>query len=292
MKLTRRQLRSLILESLEEEISGNETEDDPQNLSYFGEGIVLLSKTRDIDKMEENHQAGWLAKNCGFVMIGQGGFRNVFHLDNMPEYAVKVAYTYSDSYEGMGNNYNKTEIEVFNKHPEIFPRVYVYDQEQYNWYVLDRLVPISSSEELGRVAINAYTSFKTISQDVLTQHEYVTASEIEALLGELLNSCLVKVGPGKEGYKFSAQDMIKAMKEIETFAPSYIDAEYGAAYPALSGMLSDPVYQRKFINDIESDQKFLKFFIVANDLGLNDLGMQNVGTNAAGDKLLVLDHSA
>lgn len=293
MKISKTKLRKLIIEAInpefEEDFAGDNTLSDPQNLSYFGEGIVLLSQTTDIDKMEELHQAAWLRKNCGFVRIGGGGFRNVFYIDELPQYAVKVAFTFSSSYADMGKEHNKKEVEVFNSYPQIFPRVYAYDKKQYTWYIVDRQVTIGSNAELGKVAINAYQSFNTVSNDIVQAYPNIKVEDTAPLFGEILDIVLMKVG---SGYKFSSNDIIDVVKDISTYAPSYVEAEYGEVYPALLEMLKDPVYYQKFMKEFEVDQKFVSFFVLCDRLGLNDLGIGNVGTNVARDRLMVLDHSA
>lgn len=293
MKIKKSRLIKLIIESInlefEEDLGEENSLSDPQNLSYFGEGIVVLSQTNDIDKMEEHHQAAWLSKNCGLVRIGGGGFRNVFYIDELPQYAVKVAYTYSSSYSNMGKDHNKKEVEVFNSYPQIFPRVYAYDKKQYNWYIVDRLIPISSNTEMGKLAINAYKSFNAIARDIANAYSDIQVEDAAPFFGEILDIMLMKIG---EGYEFNANDIMGVINDMSTYGKSYVASEYGAVYPALLEMLKDSSYYQKFLKEFRTDQNLVNFFVLSEQLGLNDLGMGNVGTNAAGDRLIVLDHSA
>jgi len=279
MRITKRQLLRLIKESIE----------DSQNLSYFGEGIMLLSQTVDIDQMPEQHQIGWLEKNCDLSQLGYGGFRNVFALNNMPDLVVKVAYTYSSGYKGMGRKMNMSEVALFNQHPDVFPRVYAYDKKQGNWFVADRAKTIDSGEDLGRVAIKLYSSFSAVARDILSVDSSISQEGINSLLGDMFDDFLRVIPEGDAD--FDGQYVVDVFKDFSTWSPGYLES-FDGSFEVLTDLLTDSAYVERFKMYFESDQKLLTFLSKAKSLGMNDLGPGNVGTDFGETRLLVLDYQA
>jgi len=104
-----------------------------QESAYFGDGVAQLMDDPLVafdDKNKErleldgrgNVNRKWMEDNIG-PFLGAGHSRAAFELENNPSLVLKIA---SDAIDG-GVFTNKKEIELFNKYPEFFPKVYISD---------------------------------------------------------------------------------------------------------------------------------------------------------------------
>tara|TARA_R100000152_G_C6742809_1_gene166557 strand:- start:48 stop:1001 length:954 start_codon:yes stop_codon:yes gene_type:complete len=130
MKLTKQKLYKLILE----ELSSSEEE-------YYGSNFSQMTKGNDAF---EDPDFAWIKKNVG-KELGKGGSRIVFELGK--DKVVKIAY---GDEEQDGRQTNFIEGKIFNKHPNIFPRVYAFDPDG-KWMVCDRVevVPYKEADPDG-----------------------------------------------------------------------------------------------------------------------------------------------
>ena len=262
-----------------------------QSITYFGEGIVNLSQTTDIDKMPEKHQKGWLEKNCDVTRLGGGSFRNVFVLNSMPEFVVKVAYTRQTNWVNEGRKYNKIEIEQFNRYNEMFPRVYAYDKKQYCWFIADREIPIEDEETLGEVVINTFSSFNTISQQIKNSgvNIDIDKSHIKRMFAMIMSDLLWRESETPD--KLTGQKIVDLFNNLRGYSRDYL-ISIQTAFIALINLMLDPDYGASMKNIFESDTKLMHFFNMIKQLKMNDLAYGNIGTNVNHDRLIILDHSA
>jgi len=294
MKITRRQLIQVIKESFDDDFDENFGPEFnvgyDQSIAYFGEGIVKLSQTIDIDKMYKEHQTRWLEKNCDITYLGGGSFRNVFILNNMPDFVVKVAYKSSWSPED-GRKFNKTEINQFNRYNEMFPRVYAYDKRQYCWFVADREIPITDEETLGKVIINTFSSFNTIAQQIKNSgvNIDVDKSHIKRMFAMIMSDLLWHESETSD--KLTGQKIVDLFNNLRGYSRDYL-ISIQTAFIALINLMLDPDYLETMKNIFESDTKLMHFFNMIKQLKMNDLAYGNIGTNVNHDRLIILDHSA
>jgi len=155
MKLTRRQLRKLILEYSEPE------------KKYFGKGITALIENPDMLYVVQNGEQvlnrPWLEANVG-RRFGGGSFRDAYEILGRDDLILKISNRMDDPSPDAGVDYsaeaeisNQNELDFFNRFPEFFPKVYAYEREPDGsprlslprWLVIEKAKVITTWEEMG-----------------------------------------------------------------------------------------------------------------------------------------------
>lgn len=312
MKITRGQLIRVIKESFdddsEEDLSPEFNIDYDQSITYFGEGVVKLSQTTDIDSMQKDHQIGWVEKNCDMSHVGSGTFRNTFVLNDAPEYVVKIAYLINANDEhpstsGMGRSYNKREIETFNKYPEIFPRVYEYDKRQHCWFIVDKVdvIDMDNITDFGKIIINTFSCYERLANFLKSLNSNIKEEHILYYIANNFKNNLVSRPPEYVDYKYVGDMKVDGdlflylldnLFHNMTKPKDWQVKDWKTAFDTL-----EIIHNNSELADIvkkifDEDQNIKKFFNLVETLGLNDLYVDgNLGTNKNKDKIIVLDHS-
>ena len=155
MKLTRSQLRKLILEYSAPE------------KKYFGKGITALIENPDmlyvVQDGEQVLNRPWLEKNVG-RRFGGGSFRDAYEIAGSDDLILKISNRMDDPSPDAGIDYsaeseisNQNELYFFNRFPEFFPKVYAYEREPDGsprlslprWLVIEKAKVITTWEEMG-----------------------------------------------------------------------------------------------------------------------------------------------
>jgi len=155
MKLTRRQLRKLILEYSAPE------------KKYFGKGITALIENPDMLYVVQNGEQvlnrPWLEANVG-RRFGGGSFRDAYEIAGSNDLILKISNRMDDPSPDAGIDYsaeseisNQNELDFFNRFPEFFPKVYAYEREPDGsprlslprWLVIEKANVITTWEEMG-----------------------------------------------------------------------------------------------------------------------------------------------
>ena len=155
MKLTRKQLRKLILEYSAPE------------KKYFGKGIAALIENPDMLYVVQNGEQvlnrPWLEANVG-RRLGGGSFRDAYEILGRDDLILKISNRMDDPSPDAGIDYsaeaelsNQNELDFFNRFPEFFPKVYAYEREPDGsprlslprWLVIEKAKVITTWEEMG-----------------------------------------------------------------------------------------------------------------------------------------------
>ena len=155
MKITRRQLRKLILEYSAPE------------KKYFGKGITALIENPDMLYVVQNGEQvlnrPWLEKNVG-RRFGGGSFRDAYEILGRDDLILKISNRMDDPSPKAGIEYsaeselsNQSELDFFNRFPDFFPKVYAYEREPDGsprlslprWLVIEKAKVITTWEEMG-----------------------------------------------------------------------------------------------------------------------------------------------
>lgn len=168
MKLTRRQLRKLILEYSETE------------KTYFGSGITALIENPDkiyIYKEDEfgNHNQflnDELLKKVG-KRKGGGFYRDTYFIDANEDLLLKISNRNDDRSKKAGIEYstaaeemNQNEIDFFNQYPEFFPKIYIHERapdgnirpSMPRWFVVEKVEVLNDYEEMNEQIIKVFPS--------------------------------------------------------------------------------------------------------------------------------------
>jgi hypothetical protein len=155
VKLTRKQLRKLILEYSAPE------------KKYFGKGIAALIENPDMLYVVQNGEQvlnrPWLEANVG-RRLGGGSFRDAYEILGRDDLILKISNRMDDPSPDAGIDYsaeaelsNQNELDFFNRFPEFFPKVYAYEREPDGsprlslprWLVIEKAKVITTWEEMG-----------------------------------------------------------------------------------------------------------------------------------------------
>ena len=155
MKLTRKQLRKLILEYSAPE------------KKYFGKGIAALIENPDMLYVVQNGEQvlnrPWLEANVG-RRLGGGSFRDAYEILGRDDLILKISNRMDDPSPDAGIDYsaeaelsNQNELDFFNRFPNFFPKVYAYEREPDGsprlslprWLVIEKAKVITTWEEMG-----------------------------------------------------------------------------------------------------------------------------------------------
>lgn len=138
MKLLKKYIKALILESMDDVIEST----DP--LDWIDDAFQDYRSWRDEDG-EKSADEYWAmfdaAKSFGLTYLGRGSARRVFAIDN--DKVIKLAV----DQKGIAQN----KIEAFaGKDPfahKILASVYQYDNVNFSWIIAERLNPLNNGEE-------------------------------------------------------------------------------------------------------------------------------------------------
>ena len=319
VELTKSQLKDIIKEELtkflaemskeEEKFFGDEIKalvDNPDELYY-----VKKVKPRNpyVDSEERQFlNRRWIEQNVGKYM-GGGSFRDAYQIKSHPDKILKISNRYmqyepddGQEYSTVAEETNMLEIEMFNKYPGYFPKVYISDKEIQGiprWLVIEKVEVIEYMTEFIR---QVQRSFKSIPKSY-----------------KLINELVAEYLPSKSGDFPSSYNTGREIDEDQWTMVSWLAVGYNDSN-RLKDVLKDlPVWDemygdvlkrdvdsvideevlldeavRKVWKILTSDQYLIKFWDMVNDLHIeyNELRPGNVGTDLeTRTKFLIIDIS-
>jgi hypothetical protein len=195
-----------------------------------------------------------------FNWAGSGAFRYVIGINGDDSFVVKIARGYR------GSMMNESESNKQLEFGGLFPKVHhhgsgtaekdrPYKGSEYDWVVMDKVLPIKSSEELIQF-------FPELSKELEEQN--ILANSV---LGRLLHWSSHNEG-GKERMDFAFINPLKA----------YVHTGEAGIIKLMESAKKDPMFRR------------LSMLSAKLNIDAKDLGIGNLGTNHKGE-LMVLDAS-
>ena len=310
MKLTRRQLRKLILEY-------SETEQ-----TYFGAGITALikhpNKIYKEDEFGNQVLNDELLKKVG-KRKGGGFYRDTYFIDDNENLLLKISNRNDDPSKDAGIDYatqaemtNQYEIDFFNKYPDFFPKVYIHEREpdgttrlsMPRWFVVEKVKVIESIEEMNEKIVETFPS-------IAAAYNYLTLwLDIKsALLYEGIPSVFeadkekLRLREDKENWiqllfftailkNFKSGTLFERLMNLNVWKAKNMTFDQKISY-------IDNKIMRIIEKIVLSDRKILEFHRLLTDLNnvedstfeFNEISPGNVGTDLNGEGFKLIDIS-
>jgi hypothetical protein len=318
-QMTRDQFNQMIKEELtnfleemskeEEQFFGEEIKalvDNPDELYY-----IKTVKSRNPYDDEEERQflnRRWIEENIGRY-LGGGSFRDAYQIKSHPDKILKISNRYlqnepldGQEYSTVAEETNTLEIELFNKYPGYFPKVYISDQEIQGvprWLVIEKAEVIEWQSDFIRQLVR---SFKSIPKSY---------NLINELIAEYFSSTSADFPPSYNGGRqidaeewamvswlavgYNDPERIKnILKDLPVWNEKYGDpAQQSAERVADEEVLLDMAVEKVW-KVLTTDQYLVKLWDMINDLHIDyaELREGNVGTDIeTRTKFLIIDIS-
>ena len=178
MKLSKDNIRRIIREELtkflaemskeEEKFFGDEIKalvDNPDEL-YYVKNVKPRNPYVDLEERQFLNRR-WIEDNIGKYM-GGGSFRDAYQIKSHPDKILKISNRYlqhdpldGQEYTTIAEETNALEIEMFNKYPDYFPKVYISDKEKQGiprWLVIEKVKIIEYQSEFIRQLVRSFKS--------------------------------------------------------------------------------------------------------------------------------------
>jgi hypothetical protein len=316
VKLTRKQLRKLILEYSAPE------------KNYFGKGITALIEHPD--KLYKEDEFGnqvldreWIEKNVGHF-IASGGFRDTYNVDgsSKPPLVLKISNRVDDPSKKAGIEYsseaeitNQLELETFNKFNDygFFPNVYPGERNMDGtprlslprWLLVEKVNVIETLEEMEDqikkvfpgvedayntlnlwFELTPYYHPNNVSKAVLEADKEIMNLSNVGLWIQILFQTAIKGGNIHSGTLFETLMSLKVWDEM------------GLSFDQKNKIINDEILseiQKDFINDFN----IIKFNRVIKDaltqtgyfFDYNEIAPGNVATDLKGNGFKLIDIS-
>ena len=319
MELTKSQLKDVIKEELtkflaemskeEEKFFGDEIKalvDNPDEL-YYVKKVKPRNPYVDLEERQFLNRR-WIEENVG-KYLGGGSFRDAYQIKSHPDKILKISNRYlqhdpldGQEYTTIAEDTNALEIELFNKYPGYFPKVYISDKEKQGiprWLVIEKVKVIEWQTEFIQQLVR---SFKSIPKSYNLMNN---------LIAEYLPSTKADFPPSYNGgreidaerWAYTAWISVgynepERLKDILKDLPVW-DEKYGDVLKRdVDQVIDEEVLLdeavRKVWKVLTSDQYLVKFWDMVNDLDIeyNELRPGNVGTDLeTRTKFLIIDIS-
>lgn len=319
MKLSTNQLSRIVKEEIdkflaemskeEEKFFGDEIKalvDNPDELYY-----VKTVKPRNTYADEEERQflnRRWIEENVGKYM-GGGSFRDAYQIKSHPDKILKISNRYlqhepldGQEYSTIAEETNALEIEMFNKYPGYFPKVYISDKEKQGiprWLVIEKANVIEYQSEFIRQIVRSFKSipksynlvnnliaeyFPSTSADFPSS--YNTGREIDAEQWAFVSWIAV-------GYN-EPERLKDVLKDLPVWDEMYGDVLKRDVDRVIDEEILLDEAVRKVWKVLTSDQYLVKFWDMVNTLNIeyNELRPGNIGTDfKTRTKFLIIDIS-
>ena len=318
-QMTRDQFNQMIKEELtkflaemskeEEKFFGDEIKalvDNPDEL-YYVKNVKPRNPYVDLEERQFLNRR-WIEENVGKYM-GGGSFRDAYQIRSHPDKILKISNRYlqhdpldGQEYSTIAEETNALEIEMFNKYPGYFPKVYISDKEKQGiprWLVIEKVKVIEYRSEFIRQLVR---SFKSISKSY---------NLINDLIAEYLPSTSADFPPSYNGGReidaeqwaytswiavgYNEPERLKdILKDLPVWDEKYGDVlKRGVDQVIDEEILLDEAVKQVW-NVLTSDQYLVKFWDMVNALNIeyNELREGNVGTDLeTRTKFLIIDIS-
>jgi len=319
MNLTNSQLRTIIKEELsnfledlskeEEKFFGDEIKalvDNPDEL-YYVKKVKPRNPYADLEERQYLNRA-WIEQNVG-KYLGGGSFRDAYAIKSHPDKILKISNRYmqhepldGQEYSTVAEETNMLEIEMFNKYPDYFPKVYLSDKEKQGiprWLVIEKVKVIEYHNEFIRQLVR---SFKSIPKSY---------NLVNKLIAEFFPSTSADFPPASgtgreidpEQWAYVAWESVgynkpEKLKDVLKNLPVW-DEMYGNVLKKdVDRVIDEEILLdeavRKVWKILTSDQYLVKFWDMVNDLHIeyNEPRSGNVGTDLeTRTKFLIIDIS-
>jgi hypothetical protein len=319
MKLSTNQLSRIVQEEIdkflaemskeEEKFFGDEIKalvDNPDEL-YYVKNVKPRNPYVDLEEKQFLNRR-WIEENVG-KYLGGGSFRDAYQIKSHPDKILKISNRYlqhdpldGQEYTTIAEETNMLEIEMFNKYPGYFPKVYISDKEKQGiprWLVIEKVEVIEYQSEFIRQLVR---SFKSIPKSYNLMNN---------LIAEYLPSTSADFPPASgTGREIDAEQWAytswiavgynepERLKDILKDLPVW-DEKYGDVLKRdVDQVIDEEILLDEAVKQVwkvlTSDQYLVKFWDMVNTLNIeyNELREGNVGTDIeTRTKFLIIDIS-
>ena len=293
----------------EEKFFGDEIKalvDNPDEL-YYIKNVKPRNPYVDLEERQFLNRP-WLERNVG-KYLGGGSFRDAYKIKSHPDKILKISNRYlqhdpldGQEYSTVAEETNMLEIELFNKYPDYFPKVYLSDKEKEGiprWLVIEKVEVI---DDFGEQIRQLVRSFKSIPESY---------NLVNKLIAEFFPSTSADFPPASgtgreidpeqwayvawESVGFNEKERLKrVLKNLPVWDEKYGDIiNRGYDRVVDEEVLLDEVVEKAW-KVLTSDQYLVKFWDMVNDLHIeyNELRAGNIGTDLkTRTKFLIIDIS-
>jgi hypothetical protein len=293
----------------EEKFFGDEIKalvDNPDEL-YYVKNVKPRNPYVDLEEKQFLNRR-WIEENVG-KYLGGGSFRDAYQIKSHPDKILKISNRYlqhdpldGQEYTTIAEETNMLEIEMFNKYPGYFPKVYISDKEKQGiprWLVIEKVEVIEYQSEFIRQLVR---SFKSIPKSYNLMNN---------LIAEYLPSTSADFPPASgTGREIDAEQWAytswiavgynepERLKDILKDLPVW-DEKYGDVLKRdVDQVIDEEILLDEAVKQVwkvlTSDQYLVKFWDMVNTLNIeyNELREGNVGTDIeTRTKFLIIDIS-
>jgi hypothetical protein len=318
-QMTRDQFNQMIKEELtnfleemskeEEKFFGDEIKalvDNPDEL-YYVKKVKPRNPYVDLEERQFLNRR-WIEENVG-KYLGGGSFRDAYQIKSHPDKILKISNRYlqhdpldGQEYTTIAEDTNALEIEMFNKYPGYFPKVYISDKEKQGiprWLVIEKANVIEYQSEFIRQIVRSFKSipksynlvnnliaeyFPSTSADFPSS--YNTGREIDAEQWAFVSWIAV-------GYN-EPERLKDVLKDLPVWDEMYGDVLKRDVDRVIDEEILLDEAVRKVWKVLTSDQYLVKFWDMVNTLNIeyNELRPGNIGTDfKTRTKFLIIDIS-
>lgn len=318
-QMTRDQFNQMIKEELsnfleemskeEEQFFGEEIKmlvDNPDELYY----IKTVKPRNPYDDEEERQflNRRWIEQNIGRY-LGGGSFRDAYQIKSHPDKILKISNRYlqnepldGQEYATVAEETNMLEIELFNKYPGYFPKVYISDQEIQGvprWLVIEKAQVIEYQSGFIRQLVRSFKSIPksyNLINDLIAEYFPSTSADFPPASGtgryidaeEWAYISWLAVG-------YNEPERLKnILKDLPVWNEKYGDpAQHSAERVNDEEILLDMAVEKAW-KVLTTDQYLVKLWDMVNDLHIDyaELREGNVGTDIeTRTKFLIIDIS-
>lgn len=317
--LTKDQFNQIVSEELsnfleemskeEEKFFGDEIKalvENPDEL-YYVKKVKPRNPYVDLEERQFLNRR-WIEENVGKRM-GGGSFRDAYQIKSHPDKILKISNRYMQHEPDDGQEYstvaeetNALEIELFNKYPDYFPKVYISDKEKQDiprWLVIEKVKVIEWDTDFNRQLVRSFKSIPksyNLINDLVAEYLPSDKKEFPAAIGSGR-----EIDPEEWAYKswmaVGLNDK-NNLKDILKDLPVW-DQKYGDVLKRdVDQVIDEEILLDQAIDKVwkvlTSDQYLVKFWDMVNDLHIeyNELRPGNVGTDLeTRTKFLIIDIS-
>ena len=319
MKLSNSDLKHIVKEELdkflaemskeEEKFFGDEIKalvDNPDEL-YYVKTVKPRNPYVDLEERQFLNRR-WIEENVGKYM-GGGSFRDAYQIKSHPDKILKISNRYlqhepldGQEYSTVAEETNALEIEMFNKYPGYFPKVYISDKEKQGiprWLVIEKVKVIEWQTEFIRQLVRSFKSIPksyNLINDLIAEYfpstkadfppSYNAGREIDA--EQWAHTAWIAVG-------YNEPERLKdVLKDLPVWDEKYGDVLKRDVDRVIDEEVLLDEAVRKVWKVLTSDQYLVKFWDMVNTLNIeyNELRPGNIGTDLkTRTKFLIIDIS-
>jgi len=293
----------------EEKFFGDEIKalvDNPDEL-YYVKKVKPQNPYVDLEEKQFLNRR-WVEQNVG-KYLGGGSFRDAYQIKSHPDKILKISNRYlqhdpldGQEYTTIAEDTNALEIEMFNKYPDYFPKVYISDQEKQGiprWLVIEKVKVIEWDNDFNRQLVRSFKSIPksyNLINDLVAEYLPSDKKDFPPAIGSGR-----QIDPEEWAYKSwmaVGYNDKNRLKDILKDLPVW-DQKYGDVLKRdVDQVIDEEILLDEAIDKVwkvlTSDQYLVKFWDMVNELNIeyNELRPGNVGTDLeTRTKFLIIDIS-